>query len=100
MFLRRKSEQEKLAESLSGEVTDYRIFMAIAKAVGKDRRGNITFVRDEHGREVVHRELYETFRKSTILDYLPIVEPSGRIVDDDLPHIARKYLQFNRNSDV
>lgn len=98
LFLRRKSEQEKLAESLSGTSVEYPIFMAIAKAVGKDRRGNTTFVRDELGRQLVRRELYETFRESTILDYLPTIEPTGRIVDDDLPHIAREYSQFNSRS--
>jgi type I restriction enzyme M protein len=98
LFLRRKSEQEKLAESLSGASVEYPIFMAIAKAVGKDRRGNTTFVRDELGRQLVRRELYETFRESTILDYLPTIEPTGRIVDDDLPHIAREYSQFNSRS--
>ncbi|MGD1154038.1 MAG: N-6 DNA methylase [Syntrophales bacterium] len=98
LFLRRKSEQEKLADSLSGASVEYPIFMAIAKAVGKDRRGNTTFVRDELGRQLVRRELYETFRESTILDYLPTIESTGRIVDDDLPHIAREYSQFNSRS--
>jgi len=91
LILRRKSEQQKLAESLSGEIADYSIFMAIAKSVGKDRRGNTVFVRDELGREIVRRDLYEPFRKSTVLEYMAAVEPGGRIVDDDLPHIARDY---------
>jgi len=99
LILRRKSEQEKLAESLSGETINYSIFMAIAKAIGKDRRGNTTFVRDELGREIVHPELYGSFRESTILEYLPAIEPMGRVVDDDLPHIARQYLVFNSKSE-
>ena len=70
--------------------------MAIAKTVGKDRRGNTTFVRDEMGREIVRRELYPEFRDSTILDYLPTTDPGGRVVDDDLPHIAREYVLFRK----
>jgi type I restriction enzyme M protein len=94
LILRRKSEQEKLAESLSGVAGDYQIFMAIAKSVGKDRRGNTTFVRDQDGREILRPELYENYRSSTILDFQPTVETNGRVVADELPRIARLYHEF------
>lgn len=91
LILRRKSEQEKLAESLSGANGDYQIFMAMAKSVGKDRRGKTVYVRDPEGREVVRQDLYGVYRDSTLLDYYPAVEPSGRIVSDDLPAIAARF---------
>lgn len=100
LFLRRKSEQEKLAESLSGQPADYKIFMAIANAVGKDRRGNIIYIRDEEGKEVVKRSLYADFRDSSILDFKPVVEPGGRIVDDDLPHIPALFRAFEGEESV
>ncbi len=93
LILRRKSEQEKLAESLSGEPVSYQIFMAIAKFVGKDRRGNIIYKKDQEGREIVNRELYELHKDSTIIDFSPSVEPNGRIVNDDLPAIASTFIQ-------
>jgi type I restriction enzyme M protein len=93
LLLRRKSEQEKLAESLSGKAADYPIFMAIAKTVGKDRRGKIIYVRDPLGREVVRPDLYGLFRDSSVLDFYPPVEPSGRIIADDLSAIARRYAE-------
>ena len=98
LILRRKSEQEKLAASLSEQREDYKIFMAMAKAVGKDRRGNIVYKRDREGRELVERDLYPQFRDSTVLDFLPTVEPSGRIVDDDLPSIARLFIETTHAS--
>jgi type I restriction enzyme M protein len=88
LILRRKSEHEKLAQSLSGEAAEGDIFMAIADTVGKDRRGNVIYQRDEEGRDLIQRDLYPQFRDSTLIDFLPIVEPSGRMVDDDLPYIA------------
>lgn len=100
LVLRRKSEQEKLAESLSGQVADYPIFMAIAKAVGKDRRGNTIFRRDLDGREIVRRDLYEQYSQSTILDFLPGVEVSGRVVDDHLPKIASDFLRKARSEET
>lgn len=96
LILRRKSEQEKLAESLSGESPEYQIFMAIARSVGKDRRGGFVFLRDEDGREVLRRDLYEPFRQSTLLDFAPVVEPNGRVVDDELPKIAELFVRFDR----
>jgi type I restriction enzyme M protein len=95
LILRRKSEQEKLAESLSGEPSDYSIFMAMAKSVGKDRRGNVTYRRDEEGRDIVRRDLYDSYSKSTILDFRQVVEPSGKIVDDDLSLIADAFAKAN-----
>ena len=98
LVLRRKSEQEKLAQSLSGEAGDYQIFMAIANSIGKDRRGNMTYVRDRDGREVLRPELYENYRASTILDFQPIVETNGRVIADELPRIAELYDEFKTNS--
>lgn len=94
LFLRRKSDQEKLAESLSGEPPEYSIFMAIAKSVGKDRRGNTIYKKGKEGREIIRRDLYDNFRKSNIIDFLPSIEPMGKIVDDELPKIASLYQEF------
>jgi type I restriction enzyme M protein len=94
LIVRRKSEQEKLAESLSGESADYPIFMAIAKTVGKDRRGKSIYKRDQEGREIIHRELYEASTKSSILDFPPTVEPNGRIIDDELPVVAQLFQKW------
>ncbi len=82
-----------VAESLSGEPADYPIFMAIAKTVGKDRRGNTIYKRHKEGREVIRRDLYENYASSNVIDFAPIVETNGRIVDDDLPEIARLFVE-------
>jgi type I restriction enzyme M protein len=100
LILRRKSEQEKLAESLSGGAGEYQIFMAMAKSVGKDRRGKIVYVRDPEGREVVRQDLYGVYRDSTLLNYYPAVEPSGRIVSDDLPAIAARFKERSTGNDT
>lgn len=99
LILRRKSEQEKLAESLAGKVAEYRVFMAIARSVGKDRRGGFVYLRDEEGREILRRDLYDSFRHSTLLDFGPTVEPGGRIVDDELPKIAELFANFRTEED-
>jgi len=97
LILRRKSEQEKLMESMSGEMKLYKIFMANIKKVGKDRRGNIIYKKDERGREIINRSLYKTYAESTLLDFLPPVETTGRIVDDELPKVVAEYLNRKKN---
>lgn len=94
LILRRKSDQEKLMESMSGQMRPYQIFMANVKKVGKDRRGNIIYKKDEKGREIVRRDLYKEYAESTILDFLPVVETTGRIVDDELPLVANEFLKI------
>lgn len=100
VFLRRKSTDELNQESLSGKSPDYPIFMAIAKKVGKDRRGNRIYKRDKDGRvldsfrDFNGEDLYEKSRDATVLDFLPEVDEHGRMVDDDLPFIAEAYHTF------
>ena len=96
LILRRKSDQEKLMESMSGEMVTYDIFMANVKKVGKDRRGEFVYKKDERGKEIVNRELYKPFAESTILDFLPIVETTGRMVDDELPVVADLFLKSQK----
>lgn len=100
VFLRRKSTQEMNDESLSSTPKNYPIFMAIAKQVGKDRRDNRLHKRDPDGRILDHfrhangEDLHEAWRGSTVLDFLPEVDQYGRMIDDDLPFIARAYHRF------
>jgi type I restriction enzyme M protein len=100
VFLRRKSTEEMNEESLSGKPKDYPIFMAIAKKVGKDRRGNHIHKRDKDGRVLDHfrhfegHDLYEVYRHSTVLQFEPEVDEHGRMIDDDLPFIAKAYHEF------
>jgi|WetSurMetagenome_2_1015567.scaffolds.fasta_scaffold34060_2 type I restriction enzyme M protein len=100
VFLRRKSTEEMNEESLSGKPKDYPIFMAIAKKVGKDRRGNPVYKRDQDGRALDQfrdfkgMDLYQVYRRSTVLQFEPEVDEHGRMIDDDLPFIAKAYHEF------
>jgi type I restriction enzyme M protein len=68
--------------------------MAIAEKLGKDRRGNPIYVRDEDGAEVLYvvENKYLAYEKET-----PIVKmrvEKQRLLDDDLPKIAKAYNDF------
>lgn len=81
---------------MSGQMATYEIFMANVKKVGKDRRGNFIYKKDEKGREIVDRSLYKPFTESTILDFLPTIETTGRIVDDELSQVANMFIINNK----
>lgn len=100
VFLRRKSTDEQNQEARTRTPRDYEIFMAIAKKVGKDRRGNPLFKRDPDGTELngfrkhEGRDLHAEWKAAGVYDFLPEVDEYGRMVDDDLPFIAAEYHRF------
>lgn len=98
LFLRRKSEQEKKAEAMSG-MEEYPVFMAVADKVGFDRRGNKLYKRTPDGEEIIEAK-----------EYIEKLRIGGRIVernltrnekveDNDLPVIAEMYREFLKERD-
>jgi type I restriction enzyme M protein len=93
LFLQRKTEIERQLAQDSAE--DYEIFMAIAEKLGKDRRGNPIYVRDEDGAEILFDSMtkYVIHKKDGSLDVKTRREKLKQL-DDDLPRIAESYLNF------
>ena len=94
LFLQKKSANERNIAHEGEE--DYDVFMAIAEKLGKDRRGNPIYLRDEDGAEIVFpvANKYVAYRPE---DGKPIVKTrieKQRMLDDDLPKIAKAYLEF------
>lgn len=93
LFLQRKTEVERQLAQESAE--DYEVFMAIAEKLGKDRRGNPIYVRDEDGAEI----LFEVETKYLIKKKGSTIEVKSRKekikqLDDDLPKISKAYFDF------
>ncbi len=92
LFLQKKTDAEM---NVPLDKEDYDVFMAIVEKVGKDRRGVPIYKRDEDGAEL----LYDHQRRwiGTDDNGLPcIVSRNERIkhIDDDLPDVAKAYMQF------
>lgn len=93
LFLQKKSEAEKLAAAKGRE--NYEVFMAIAEAVGKDRRGQPIYVRDDDGAEMTFEEekktlLVDQYGRERIIRKRITVKR----LNDDLPSIAIAYAKF------
>lgn len=93
LFLKKKTRQERNAEAL-GATQDYPVFMAVAEKVGVDRRGNPVYQRHPDG-EVVWEDRTEQERiRVNGHEQTRTLHRKRRVVDNDLPEIAKAYRQF------
>ena len=96
LFLKRKPDEVMTREAISG-AADYPIFMAVAERVGLDRRGNTLYRRSPEGEEIIRTEEEP---ETVIVNGRRITRTlrrKKRIVDDDLPEIAKRYHAFRRD---
>jgi type I restriction enzyme M protein len=93
LFLKKKTKQEIQAEDL-GKKQDYPVFMAVAEKVGFDRRGSTLYKRHPDGEEIlVEKSFEEKVRIGGTME-VRTLHRKERILDDDLPEIAKAYAEF------
>lgn len=93
LFLQKKTEQQRQLSQEKEE--DYEVFMAIAEKLGKDRRGNPIYLRDDDGAEVLFNVETEYLTKKRNGDKeLKVRREKIRQLDDDLPKIKESYKKF------
>lgn len=92
LFLQRKTELERQLAQESND--DYKVFMALAERLGKDRRGNPVYQRDEDGAEILFdtETQYVVHKKGGAVEVKTRREKVKRL-DDDLPTIVKAYLK-------
>lgn len=93
LFLQKKTESERKLARVEEE--DYDVFMAIAEKLGKDRRGNPIYLKDEDGAEI----LIEEEKKYIIIGKdgkptLKLRKEKIKKIEDDLPKIVLAYRRF------
>jgi type I restriction enzyme M protein len=99
LFLQRKTEVERQLAQDGSE--NYDIFMAIAEKLGKDRRGNPIYMRDDDGAEIPFdtETQYVIHKKDGSLEVKNRREKLKQL-DDDLPKISNAYLEFLKGRKV
>lgn len=92
LFLRKKTALERLVDPNSEM---YDVFMAIAEKVGKDRRGNVVYERDDEGAEILYvdKKEWASYNRN---GELVTRHRNERVkhVDDDLPKISAAYKKY------
>lgn len=99
LILERKNPQLVQLERAAGQLNDYKVFMAVANHIGHDKRGNVTYVRDKQGNEIVE-EL-----DRPMLEYVDgirtyrVQRVQEKVVDDNTLLIAREFRRWLSEQD-
>lgn len=91
LVLQRKSEEEMVIEEAAGRYGDYHIFMAVANHIGHDKRGNITYVRDRQGNEIVEEVDQQTIEYQEGQKIIKRQRTQKKVVDDNTLQIAQAF---------
>ncbi|MGI2204543.1 methylation-associated defense system DNA methyltransferase MAD2 [Shewanella oncorhynchi] len=97
LFLKKKTDTEKDAIAIGGE-PEYPVFMAVAEKVGFDRRGNTLYERHPDGEEKVIEEDVEERIRINGQNVVRKLKRRSKILDDDLPKIAKAWKEFRANN--
>ena len=99
LILERKANELIKLEGARGKINDYRVFMAVANHIGHDKRGNITYVRDSKGNEIVEQldEPVKDWEDGTPVYRTQTIK--RKIVDDNTLQIAQEFRQWLSGQD-
>lgn len=99
LVLQRKSDEQVAIEAAAGRINDYPIFMAVANHVGHDKRGNVAYVRDSMGNEIIE-QIEETVKDW--VDGTPVYrreKHQRKVVDDNTQQIAQEFRRWLSEQD-
>lgn len=94
LILERKTEEEIRLEAATGQFNDYEVYLSVADHIGHDKRGNVTYVRDEKGNEIVE-ETEEVVKEYA--DGRPAYRRQRirrKVVDDNTLQIAQAFRSW------
>lgn len=92
IFLQKKTEAEKM---IPIEQEDYDVFMAIVEKVGKDRRGNPIYVKDDDGAELLFSHVKQSLiRTADGRETISVRSERIKLLDDDLPKVAKAFNDY------
>ena len=93
LFLQKKTEEER--QMAQAQQENYSVFMAIAEKLGKDRRGNPIYLRDDYGAELLFKmQTKYLTKKRNGEKILKTRNEKTKRLDDDLPNISKAYAEF------
>lgn len=97
LIVRRLAEGElRLART---NVFDYDVFMALCDHVGHDKRGNVTYLRDDDGFPIVREQAGAITGLLNAGDNGHIHTITERVVDDNTSEIAEAFLEWQMEQD-
>ena len=94
LILQRKNFREVELERAAEKKQQYNVFMALANHIGHDKRGNVKYVRDETGNEVVNSQIERLREVHDGIAAIREVETRSKVVDDNTLIIAKHFRHW------
>lgn len=94
LVLERKSQELIRLETAAGQMSDYEVFMAVANHVGHDKRGNVIYVRDRRGNEIVEEFAEQVKEYQNGIPVYRNQTVRRKVLDDNTLQIAREFRRW------
>jgi type I restriction enzyme M protein len=94
LILERKKFDEIELETAAGKKRDYELFMALANHIGHDKRGNVTYVRDAEGNELVETRKERQREDQDGKVIYKTAEIRQKLIDDNTQGIATAFRSW------
>lgn len=99
LVLQRKTPEEIAVETAANRFNDYQVFMAVANHIGHDKRGNVTYVRDRHGNEIVEEVEEQAIEYQEGQKILKRQRTQKKVIDDNTLQIAQAFRSWLSEQD-
>ncbi|MBB5705221.1 N-6 DNA methylase [Sphingopyxis panaciterrulae] len=99
LVLQRKTPEEIAVEAAAGRFNDYQVFMAVANHIGHDKRGNVTYVRDRQGNEIVEEIEEHAIEYQDGQKVLKRQRTQKKVIDDNTLQIAQAFRSWLSEQD-
>ena len=94
LVLQRKTFKEIELERAAGQMQNYDVFMALANHVGHDKRGNVLYVRDDDGNEVIEQRTDRVRETREGVETVKAVKTPHKVKDDNTLEIANAFCEW------
>lgn len=102
LFLQKKTKDEIDKEEKSGQMKDYKIFMAMVDRIGHDRRGTPLFKRDKYGNEILVPEENEVVELDEISNGQRTVKLASqtKVLDDQTKEVPAIFAKWKKSEGI
>lgn len=102
LFIQKKTQDEIDKEEKSGQMKDYKIFMAMVDRIGHDRRGTTLFKRDKYGNEILVPEENEVVKLDQISSGQKTVKVASqtKVIDDQTKEVPKIFAKWKKQEGI
>lgn len=102
LFIQKKTQDEIDKEEKSGQMKDYKIFMAMVDRIGHDRRGTTLFKRDKYGNEILVPEENEIVELDQISSGQKTVKVASqtKVIDDQTKEVPKIFAKWKKQEGI